>query len=189
MSPNHSKSWLTKALRKVLKVPSTYSNSKSITKDVIEDQSLMMASSNGFQNTNSDVEEGLKTEARSNDGPQTEKNELVCSRTKECGELKNNVVTHEKCKSGKKSDMIGASTKKKSSSSRNSNLTSQSNEYSKKRFVRNVQDLFQTFQQIQSRDQTLIINSFLFPGGKSQKSLCKEILQQVKLLQKCKLKF
>ena len=59
----------------------------------------------------------------------------------------------------------------------------------KKRYLRNVQDLFQTFQQIQSRDQTLIINSFLFPGGKSQKSLCKETLQQVKLLQKCKFKF
>ena len=54
----------------------------------------------------------------------------------------------------------------------------------KKRYMRNVQDLFQTFQQIQSRDQTLIINSFLFPGGKSQKSLCKEILPSNSVCQK-----
>ena len=77
----------------------------------------------------------MKTEAISHSSPQTEKNEIVCSRTKEFGELENNVVTHEKCKSGKKSDMMNVSTKKKSSSGRNSNPTTQSNEYSRKRFV------------------------------------------------------
>ena len=45
--PTSSKSWFTKALRKVLKVPSTYNN-KPIKQTVIEDQSSA-ASSNGYQ--------------------------------------------------------------------------------------------------------------------------------------------
>ena len=135
VSTNHSKSWLTKALRKVLKVPTTYSSSKPITKDVIEDQSIMMTSSNGFQMASSDVEENLKTEATSDNSPQTQKNEMIFSRTSEGGKQENNVVIHEKDKSGKKSDMINVSTKKKSSSGKNSNPTHHSNEYSKKHFV------------------------------------------------------
>ena len=113
VSTNHSKSWLTKALRKVLKVPTTNSSSKPITKDVIEDQSIMMTSSNGFQMTSSDVEGNLKTEAISDNTPKTQKNEMIFSRTSEGDKQENNVVIHEKDKSGKKSEMINVSTQKK----------------------------------------------------------------------------
>ena len=139
VSSTHSKSWLTKALRKVLKVPSTYNGGKPVTKDAIDDQSLMMASSNGFQNA-CDVEENDKTEA--SDNPQTmmcKENEIVCSRTSEGGKQENNSAIHEKNKSCKKSDMTNVSAKKKSSIGRDSNPISQGNEYSKsvtrKRFV------------------------------------------------------
>ena len=135
VSSKHSKSWLTKALRKVLKVSPPHNSSKPITRDVIDDQSLMMASSNGFQNA-SDVEENVQTES---DNSHTGRNEIICSRTCDGETLENNVVIHEKSKSCKKSDKINVPTKKKSSIGRDSNPISQPNEYSKsvtrKRFV------------------------------------------------------
>ena len=114
---------------------SPHNSSKPITKDVIDDQSLMMASSNGFQNA-SDVEENVQTEP---DNSHTGRNEIICSRTCDGETLENNVVIHEKSKSCKKSDKINVPTKKKSSIGRDSNPISQPNEYSKsvtrKRFV------------------------------------------------------
>ena len=122
-------------------MPSTYNGSKPMTQDVIEDQSLMVASSNGFQNA-CDVEEDTNTEASISDNPQTtmcKENEFVCSRTNDGGKQENDSAIHEKNKMCKKSDMSNVSAKKKSSIGRDSNSISQINENSKsgsrKRFV------------------------------------------------------
>jgi len=132
----HSKSWFTKALRKVLKVPSTYNN-KPTKPTVIEDQSIT-ASSNGYQDV-CDVE-NASFASQSDNIPKKSKVPILSSideavsRTSGRYNSENDILDHEKTKDR---DMSYVSGKKKASvgCSANTRCNEYSNINQRKRFV------------------------------------------------------
>ena len=132
----HSKSWFTKALRKVLKVPSTYHN-KPIKQTVIEDQSLT-ASSNGYQDPCDAGNASFASQAdnipiKSKISTLSSTDETVSRTSGRCNS-ENDTLDHEKTKD-RDISYVSGKTKASIGGSANTRCNENSNTKSRKRFA------------------------------------------------------